>query len=92
MQSFFDEVGRLHFHDFQVVDVIGNGARVVGLVVADFTVAQTGRRLRDEEVHLWSFDTAGRVVGFRHYADTARQIWAAGGRWPGEVAAAVEAR
>jgi len=33
-------------------------------------VKATGKTLRDLEVHLWTFDDAGRVVRFRHVVDT----------------------
>jgi uncharacterized protein len=28
----------------------------------------------DEEIHLWTFNDQGKVVRFRHYLDTAKQI------------------
>jgi hypothetical protein len=43
----------------------------------EFTVKATGNRLRDEELHLWTFDDAGRVTALRHYVDTAKHIAAA---------------
>ena len=33
-----------------------------------------GGRYRDEEIHLWTFDNAGKVVRLRHYTDTAKHI------------------
>jgi ketosteroid isomerase-like protein len=37
-------------------------------------VLPDGRRLRDEEMHLWTVNAAGRVTRFRHYLDTAKHI------------------
>ena len=34
---------------------------------------------RDEEVHLWTFNDAGKVTRLRHYTDTAKQIAAVSG-------------
>ncbi|MEI2693077.1 MAG: hypothetical protein V9H69_26505 [Anaerolineae bacterium] len=39
----------------------------------------TGRGLRDQEMHLWTFDDNGQVIRLRHYADTAKHIAAAQG-------------
>ena len=38
-----------------------------------------GGRFADEELHLWTFDDAGRVTRYRHYVDTAKHIAAASG-------------
>lgn len=38
-----------------------------------------GGYYRDEELHLWTFDAAGKVVRMRHYVDTAKHIRAARG-------------
>lgn len=38
----------------------------------------TGRTLRDQEMHLWTFNDAGKVIRLRHYTDTAKHQWAAG--------------
>lgn len=76
--EFFAAVGAMTLHDFAVLDVIGNGRQVAAEVRAEFTTT-TGGRFADEEIHLWTFDEAGRVVRFRHYLDTAKHIAAAGG-------------
>jgi len=31
-------------------------------------------RCRDEELHLWGFDSEGKVNRMRHYVDTAKHI------------------
>ena len=80
--SSFAELGKLEFHEFKVNDVFGDERRVVALLSVDISVKATGRRLRDEELHLWNFDAQGRVQSFRHYLDTARHIHAAGLQWP----------
>jgi ketosteroid isomerase-like protein len=63
---------------FDVRDIIGTGRQVVAEVRAAFALPGGGR-FDDEELHLWTFDDEGRVVRFRHYADTAKHIAAAGG-------------
>ncbi|MCV4754620.1 hypothetical protein OFC37_34675, partial [Escherichia coli] len=57
--------------------------QVAAEVLIEFEVPATGGHVRDEEVHLWTFDGSGKVVRVRHYADTAKHIAAAkppGGR------------
>jgi ketosteroid isomerase-like protein len=47
-------------------------------ILIDVTTANGGR-YRDEEMHLWSVGSDGRVVRLRHYIDTAKHLAAAGG-------------
>lgn len=56
----------------------GRGEQVAAEILVDATNSATGSRIRDQEIHLWTFDDAGRVVRFRHYVDTAKHIAAAG--------------
>ena len=59
---------------------------VLGMMVSENQVATEvlvdaivpgGKRLRDEEIHLWNVNDAGKVIRFRHYVDTAKHIAAA---------------
>lgn len=75
--AFFNAIGSgYQFHEFKVLDVIGDGAQSAVEVTVDCTVRATGRRFFDEELHLWSFDEVGRVSRMRHYVDTAKHLWA----------------
>jgi ketosteroid isomerase-like protein len=76
--AFFAVLGSATVLDFAVLDVIGTGRQVVAEVRASFALPGGGR-FADEELHLWTFDEAGRVTRFRHYLDTAKHIAAAGG-------------
>ena len=38
---------------------------------------RTRRQRAEDELHLWSFDDAGRVSGYQHFVDTAKHIEAA---------------
>jgi uncharacterized protein len=71
--EFFAVVGRWVPREFAVLDVIGTGDQVVAEIRAEFDLPD-GRRLADEELHLWTFDGRGRVTRFRHYCDTAKHI------------------
>ncbi len=72
--DFFASLAGLEFHDFQVRGFLEGDRRVCAMVDIELTVKATGRRLRDPELHLWTFDDKGRVVGFHHYLDTAKHI------------------
>lgn len=48
--------------------------RVAVLIEVDLTVRSTGKRLRDEEIHLVEFGPDGRVASLRHFLDTAKAI------------------
>jgi hypothetical protein len=76
---FFAYVGKWKINAFAVKNVMGAGENVAAEIEADFDVTQTGGRLRDEEMHYWTFDAHGMIVRFRHYADTAKHIAAANG-------------
>jgi ketosteroid isomerase-like protein len=75
---FFAVLGSATVLDFAVLDLIGSDRQVVAEVRASFALPGGGRFV-DEELHLWTFDDAGRVTRFRHYCDTAKHIAAARG-------------
>jgi uncharacterized protein len=77
-REFFSLLGGFEFHEFQVRSLMAGGNQVVADVVVDLTVTN-GVRFRDEEMHLFTFDEAGKVTRFRHYVDTAKHIAAARG-------------
>jgi ketosteroid isomerase-like protein len=71
----------LHIEAFVVNAVFADEQRAVALVDLDGTVARTGRRISErDEVHIWHFDAAGKVIRFRHAADTLQQHRAYTGR------------
>jgi ketosteroid isomerase-like protein len=76
--GFFGVLAGYRLLEFDVVDVIGDGRQVVAEVRAAFETPGGGR-FADEELHLWTFDDAGRVSRFRHYVDTAKHIAASHG-------------
>ena len=76
--EFFALVGSWEVDRFEVLDLIGSGRQVVAEIRAGFTLPNGGRFV-DDELHLWTFNAAGKVSRFRHYVDTAKQIAAAAG-------------
>lgn len=76
--EFFGVVGAFTVHEFAVRDLLASDRQVVADVVIDLE-APDGGRLRDEELHRWTFGPDGRVVALRHYVDTAKHLAAAQG-------------
>lgn len=71
--DFFALIGTWHVEQFQVLDLIGSGNQVVAEIRAGFSLPN-GARLTDDELHLWTFNTTGKVARFRHYVDTAKHM------------------
>lgn len=82
VMGFFQALRDFQIHGFQVLDIVGDGRQVAAEVQIDATITSTGRRLTDEELHLWTFGDDGKVTRFRHYVDTAKHILAAGRTLP----------
>ena len=72
--DFFNIAGKLEVKDFQVLAIMSNERQVAAELVFEARVPSTGNSYRDEEIHLWTFDEEGKVIGLRHYADTAKLI------------------
>ena len=76
--GFFALIGSCTMHEFTVHDVLGSARQAVAQVTIELTLPNGGR-VRDEELHLWTFGPDGRVTALRHYGDTAKHIRAAAG-------------
>ena len=74
--AFFGVVGGMKINDFQVLGMMANETQVAVEVLLDATLPN-GKRLRDEELHLWNLDAQGKVVRMRHYVDTGKHAAAA---------------
>jgi uncharacterized protein len=74
--EFFALVSQFQFHEFRVTDILGSESNVAGMVTVDITLP-SGRRFRDQEIHLFTFNAEGKIINMRHYADTATHIEAA---------------
>ena len=71
--EFFAVVATMAITDFQVLNLMEGGHQVAVTFVIESDVPGGGH-YRDEEIHLWTFNDAGRVCGLRHYTDTAKHI------------------
>ena len=78
--EFFKIASGFQIKDFRVLSLMVGANQVVAEVVIEAEVPSTGGHYRDEELHLWTFNDAGKVVRLRHYTDTAKHIAAAQGQ------------
>lgn len=77
--AFFQCIGStLQITDFQVLSFMDGGSQIAVEFVIEANVPSTSGHYRDEEMHLWTFNEAGKVVRLRHYADTLKHVRAAG--------------
>ena len=69
--AFFQVLGtEMDIRAFAVKSLLEAPGLVVALVDIELVVRKTGRTVREvDEVHLWHFE-GGRIVKFRHRADT----------------------
>lgn len=76
--EFFQGLGAaLTIKDFQVLSIMDGGQKIAAEFVIEAEVLGTGKTYRDEEMHLWTFNDAGKVIRLRHYLDTHKHIEAA---------------
>lgn len=68
--EFFAALTALEFHGFEPLIIAGAGDNVLATISLDLTVKATGTRFQDYEVHVWTFDSAGKVTSLRHVIDT----------------------
>jgi ketosteroid isomerase-like protein len=67
----------LDIHRFAIDRVLAGDDVAVVLFSIDCTVRATGKRIvEQDEPHIWHFNDAGKVVRFRHAADTLQQFQA----------------
>jgi ketosteroid isomerase-like protein len=76
VRGFFEIIGKWEFKSFEVRDLMGSALQVASELTFDVRFP-SGAEFREEEMHLWTFDAAGKVTRFRHYCDTAKHIEAA---------------
>jgi hypothetical protein len=75
--EFFESLAAIEFHSFVPKAILEGDNVVVALVDLSFTVKKTGKKVMEEdEAHVWRFNAAGKVVRFRHCADTHQHVQA----------------
>ena len=70
--EFFKSVqANLEIHRFAVSALAQGPGVVVALFDIEATIKRTGKRIvEQDQAHIWRFNEAGKVVRFRHCADT----------------------
>lgn len=66
VRDFFDDVANIGITRFDVLSILEGGNQVAAEI--DWDSIKTD----EEEMHLWTFNDAGKVTRYRHYADTAK--------------------
>lgn len=64
----------LEFSVFDIRSVVESGTMVAVLLRIESTVRRTGRPLKNDVIHLWTFSDAGLISGYRHFNDTAAEL------------------
>lgn len=71
---------QLEVQRFELKLLLAKGPVVVALFDFDATVKATRRTICErDEAHIWNFDAAGKVIRFRHAADTLQHFRALAG-------------
>jgi ketosteroid isomerase-like protein len=79
VRGFFEDVAAtLEFHSFEPIGFFASQDYVLARIRFDVTVRPSGKRIQDEEIHLFRFDSSGKVMEFRHYFDTLKHVEALG--------------
>ena len=69
VMEFFGETAKLGITTFEVVSIMEGGNKIA----VEFNL-EAERFGKEEEMHLWTFNESGKIIGFRHYLDTAKHI------------------
>ena len=72
--GFFEELARVSIERFEPRSFLTSADQVAVVIAIDLLVKATGRRVRDVEMHLWTFATDGKVARFRHILDTHQYV------------------
>lgn len=73
--GFYDDITEaFELHSLNPHSFLAGDDRVAVVLEYELTVNATGKRVHDEEVHLYEFDSDGKVIAFRHFLDTAKAI------------------
>jgi uncharacterized protein len=67
--KFFAALDALEFEHFEPLNLLVGGDQVAAVVRVHTRNKGNGRRIRDQEVHLWTFGSNGLVTRFDHVID-----------------------
>ena len=73
--KFFEAVGEhLDIVVFEPKEFLHNGNHVAVHLRIESTVKRTGKKILNDAIHFWTFDTSNRISAYRHYNDTAAEL------------------
>ena len=72
--GFFADLGAVEIERFEPRSFLAGGDQVAAVIWFECVVKATGRRVRDLEMHLWTFAGDGKVQRFRHLLDTHQYV------------------
>lgn len=73
--GFFRDIEEdFEMHSFNPHSFLAGDGLVAAVVEYELTVRATGKRVHDEEIHLYEFSPDGEIKAFRHFLDTAKAI------------------
>jgi ketosteroid isomerase-like protein len=73
--GFFELLGdALEFSRFEPTAFLTGDRQVAVTVSVEATIKSIGEEVRDDEVHLFTFNDFGEIASLRHYLDTAKHI------------------
>jgi len=75
--KFFESLAAVEIHSFVPKAILEGEKVVVALIDLSATVKKNGKKIvEQDETHVWRFNDAGKVVRFRHCADTNQHVQA----------------
>lgn len=74
--GFFQDLSGIVIERFEPRSFLASADQVATVIAVDIVVKETGRRIRDLELHLWTFAADGKVARFRHVLDTHQHVQA----------------
>lgn len=74
LPRFFEALGQVDITQFEPRGFLTNDDQVATLIHIEYTVKRTGRKVAQDQIHLWRFDTSGKIASMRHFEDTAQVL------------------
>ena len=75
LPGFFSALAaQLDFKVFDVKTVVASGDHVAVHLRIESVLRKNGHPLRNDAIHLWTFDGLGKVSQYRHFNDTAAEL------------------
>jgi len=75
LPGFFKAVGEhLDISVFDVQAIAASGSLVAASLRIESTVRKNGRSIKNDSVHVWTFNDSGQITRYRHFNDTAAEL------------------